>query len=131
MLAGHQFTALASDGANVLRFLALAAHADVEFDALTLVQRLVTIALDAGEVDEDVITLLARDEAVALLAIDEPDSSLCHTDSFLNMLRADVFGAPRSLLITMDNNESRSERLSDRCSERCRCRSALRLLCNF
>ncbi len=49
-----------SDDADVLRFFALAAGSDVELDALTLVEGLVAASLDVGEVDEDVITLLAR-----------------------------------------------------------------------
>jgi hypothetical protein len=60
-----------SEDADVLSFLAFAAGANVELDAIALVERLVAIALDAGVVDEDVVALLARDEAEALLRVEE------------------------------------------------------------
>ena len=46
------------DDSNVLRFLALSSGSDVEFDALTLVEALVALADDVGEVDEHVVALL-------------------------------------------------------------------------
>jgi hypothetical protein len=54
---------LNSDYADVLSFLALLAGYRVELDALALFEVLVALALDVGEMYEDVITLLARDEA--------------------------------------------------------------------
>jgi hypothetical protein len=54
---------LSSDYADVLSFLALLAGHRVELDALALFEVLVALALDVGEMYEDVITLLARDEA--------------------------------------------------------------------
>jgi hypothetical protein len=60
-----------SEDADVLSFLAFAAGANVELDAIALVERLVAIALDVGVVDEDVVALLARDEAEALLRVEE------------------------------------------------------------
>jgi hypothetical protein len=54
---------LNSDYADVLSFLALLTGHRVELDALALFEVLVALALDVGEMYEDVITLLARDEA--------------------------------------------------------------------
>jgi hypothetical protein len=62
-----------SDDADVLRFVALLAGSDVEFDALHLVERLVALSADVRVVDEDVVTRLARDEAVTLVRIEELD----------------------------------------------------------
>ena len=46
------------DDSNVLGFLALPAGGDVELDALTLVEALVALADDVGEVDEHIVALL-------------------------------------------------------------------------
>ena len=59
------------DDSNVLGFLALPAGGDVELDALALVEALVALALDVGEVDEHIVALLPRDEAEALLGVEE------------------------------------------------------------
>ena len=59
------------DDSNVLRFLALPAGSDVELDALTLVEALVALTDDVGEVDEHIVALLTRDEAEALLCVEE------------------------------------------------------------
>src|SRR6202035_3009156 len=72
-----------SDHADVLRFLALLARGHVELDALALTEALVAVALDVGVMDEDVITLLARDEAESLFCIEKLHSALCHDYSFL------------------------------------------------
>src|SRR5688500_1878494 len=61
--------------ADVLRFLPLAARCHVELDALTLVERLVAAALDVRIVNEDVVALLTRDEAEALLGVEELDGT--------------------------------------------------------
>jgi len=47
-----------SDDSDVLGFLALPPGGDVEFDSLALVERLVAVRLDVGEVDEHVVALL-------------------------------------------------------------------------
>ena len=52
---------------DVRRLQALLALHDLELDLLTLGQRLVAVGLDRAEVDEDVLTLVALDESVALL----------------------------------------------------------------
>jgi hypothetical protein len=75
-------TVVRSDDANVLRFVALLAPADIEFDAVALVQGLVPFADDVGEVDEDIVTLGTGNEAVALLRVEELHRTLCHNCSF-------------------------------------------------
>src|SRR5258708_30319568 len=67
-----------SDNSDVLRLLALTTLCDVELDALALVEGLVSVTLDCGEVNEHVVTLLAGDEAVTLFRIKELDRALCH-----------------------------------------------------
>jgi hypothetical protein len=67
-----------SDHADVLRFLTLAAGADVELDGLALVEGLVARGLDVGEVDEHVVAVFTGDEAVALLSVEELDGTDCH-----------------------------------------------------
>jgi hypothetical protein len=68
----------ASDDADVLRFLTLATGGDVEFDALPLVEGPVAVPLDVRVVHENVVAAFARDEAEALLGIEELHSSSCH-----------------------------------------------------
>jgi hypothetical protein len=72
-----------SDHADVLCFLALLARCHVELDALAFVKALVALALDVGEMNEDVITLLARDEAESFFCVEELHCPLCHEYSFL------------------------------------------------
>jgi hypothetical protein len=72
-----------SDNANVLSFLALFAGRSVELYELAFLEALVAVALDVGEMDENVITLLARDEAEALFCIKKFHCSLCHDYSIL------------------------------------------------
>ena len=72
------------DNANVLRFFTLFAGHCVELDELTFVEALIPVALDVGEMDENVITLLALDEAAALFRIEKLHCSLCHESSILH-----------------------------------------------
>lgn len=72
-----------SDHTDILGFFALLARDHVELDVLTLVEVLVAITLDAGEMNENVITLLARDEAEALFCIEKLNCTLCHGNSIL------------------------------------------------
>ena len=72
-----------SDYADVLGFLAFFAGRSVELDELAFLEALVAVALDVGEMDEDVITLLTRDEAEALFCIKKFHCSLCHDYSIL------------------------------------------------
>ena len=60
-----------SERPDVLRFFALAAGSDVEFDALSLLQRLVAIALNVRVVHEDVFATLTSNESKALLGVEE------------------------------------------------------------
>ncbi len=71
------------DDANVLGFFALLAGNGVELDALTLFKVLVTITLNVGEMDENVITLLTRDESESLVRIEKLHCTLCHENSIL------------------------------------------------
>jgi hypothetical protein len=71
-----------SDGADVLGFLTLPARADIELDALAVLERLVPVALDLRVVDEDVLALVTGDEPVTLLGVEELHSACSHA-SFL------------------------------------------------
>src|SRR5215204_3433933 len=69
--------------ADVLRFLALLARADVELDPLTFLEGAVAVLLDCRVVDEDVVAVFALDEAVALLGV-EPLHSSCRHSSLVS-----------------------------------------------
>ena len=75
---------MTSDHADVLGFFALFARRSVELDTLTFFAALVAVTLDAGEMYEDVVTLLARDETESLFRIKKLHCSLCHEYSILN-----------------------------------------------
>ncbi len=77
-------TDVISDHADVLCFLALLTGHRVELNELALFEALVTVALDVGEMYEDVVTLLARDEAESLFCIEKLHCTLCHDHSILN-----------------------------------------------
>src|ERR1700760_99784 len=79
---------MGSDDPDVLRFFTLAARRDIELDALTLIQGLVTVSLDVGEVDEDILALLPTDEAETLLGIEKLDCSCNHCEFSLCFGRA-------------------------------------------
>src|SRR5258705_13884667 len=66
------------DQADLLRLRALLTLRDLELHALTVFQRLVAFHLDGGEVDENVLPPVNRDETVALLAVEPLDGALCH-----------------------------------------------------
>jgi hypothetical protein len=74
----------ASDHPNVLCFRTLLALSNLELDALTFIQALITVALDCGEVDEHVVALFAGDETVTLFGVEELHCALCHKYSFLS-----------------------------------------------
>jgi hypothetical protein len=67
-----------SDSADVLRLFALTTGGNVELDALTLFERTVSVALDRGEVNEDVVAALTRDEAETLVGVEPLDGAGCH-----------------------------------------------------
>lgn len=62
--------------------LAVLTSRDVELDSLALVQRLEAVHLDLGVVNEQVVPILAGDEAVALVRIEPLDSTLSHVVPF-------------------------------------------------
>jgi hypothetical protein len=72
-----------SNYADVLRLFALFAGSSVELNSLSLFETLVAISLDIGEMDEDVITLLARNKAEALVCVKKLHYTLCHEFSIL------------------------------------------------
>ena len=66
-----------SDDVDLLGLRPLLALGDLELDARPIVQRLVAVHVDRGEVDEYVLPTVDRDEAVALLAVEPLDGALC------------------------------------------------------
>src|SRR5262245_28396293 len=66
------------DDPHLLGLWALLALRDLKLDSLPVIQRLVAVHLDRGEVDEYVLPSVDRDEAVALLAVEPLDGALCH-----------------------------------------------------
>ena len=68
----------ASNHSYVLGLVALAAWADLELDLLAGLEGSVPRTRDVREVDEHVVTVVPRDEAVALLGVEELDGSDCH-----------------------------------------------------
>jgi hypothetical protein len=61
---------------DVTGLQSLWAALDRELDALPFVQRAVTLALDRGEVDENIFAPFARNESIALRGIEPLDGSL-------------------------------------------------------
>ena len=71
-------------GLNVGGLQALGAADNLKFDRLAVVQAAVPIRLNRGEMDENVLSALALDEAKALAGIEPLDRSLFFTHfSFL------------------------------------------------
>ena len=68
---------------NVGGLQALGTADDFKLDRLAVVQRLVAIRLDRGEVDENVLSGLALDEAKALAGVEPLDCSLFFAHCFL------------------------------------------------
>jgi len=58
------------DLCDVLRLEALRTLTDLELNKLTLVQRLIAIHLDGGEVNEDVFPRLTLDETISLRCVE-------------------------------------------------------------
>src|SRR5687768_8582406 len=77
----------ASDGADVLSLFTLPTGGDVELDALALIQGAVALTLNVREVHEDVVGALARDEAEALLSVEELHGSSDHSYFLFSMIR--------------------------------------------
>ena len=94
-------------GRTFWSLFALLATADVELDALALVEGLVAVTLDCGEVNEHVFALLAGDEAVTLFGIEELDRALCHRIHVLMVHRVgptDSASAAGSLCARIDHS---------------------------
>src|SRR5690606_36020579 len=71
--------AVTSERGDRGRLGALLALADLEADTLTLVEGLVALGLDRGEVDEQVIAALGRgDEPEALVGVEPLDGAFWH-----------------------------------------------------
>src|SRR5690348_16198869 len=69
----------ASDSAHVLSLRALRARRGVELDTLVVVEALVALADECGEVDEHVLaSVVGRAEAEALFTVEPFDSALRH-----------------------------------------------------
>src|SRR5271165_6303201 len=64
-------TVYRSEWADVLRLFTLAARSHVELDLLPFTQGLVAAPLNVRVVDEHVVPILSRDEAVALLGVEK------------------------------------------------------------
>src|SRR5215471_16691909 len=67
-----------SDDMNLLGLGALLALGDLELDPRPVVEGLVPVHVNRGEVDEHVLPTVDCDEAVALLAVEPLDGALRH-----------------------------------------------------
>ena len=79
---------LLGEDPNLLGLGTLLTLCDLELHTLTVFQRLVAVHLDRGEVDENVLSSVDRDEAVALLAVEPLDGALCLCHGALPLLRS-------------------------------------------
>lgn len=70
------------EGLYVRGLQTLGALGDFEFNRLAIVQRLIAISHDRGEMDENVLTALALDETEALAGIEPLHCSLFFTHCF-------------------------------------------------
>src|SRR5215217_5814396 len=75
-------------GGDVRSLKALVALHDFELDALPLGQRAVAVHLNRAVVDEDVVSPLSLDEAVALLVREPLDRAFSHASSFYSRTKA-------------------------------------------
>ena len=64
------------EAGHVLRLQALRALADFKFNGLSFVERFVSIHLNRGEMDENILAGLALDESVALAGVEPLHCSL-------------------------------------------------------
>jgi hypothetical protein len=81
--ASTAYRRIGLDDADVLGFFALLAGRGVELDSLTLFEVPVAFALNVGEVYENVIALLTRDETKSLVSVEKLHCALCHEYSIL------------------------------------------------
>src|SRR5450756_864854 len=69
------------EGANLRRLLlAVLAGGFGEGNGLTLVEALEALALDLGEVHEQIVATLTLDEAVTLVRVEPLDLAFCHSN---------------------------------------------------
>jgi len=73
-----------SDDLDVDGLGALATSGDLEFDGVPVVQRAATGADDVGVMDEDVVAVVTRDEAEALLVVEKLHCACSHFGSLFN-----------------------------------------------
>src|SRR5262249_21365889 len=78
LIPGRAWPAGGSDGPDAGRLRALRALGDLELHVLVLLQAAEAGAVNLGVVHEDVRSVGAGDEAVALLRVEPLDGSLCH-----------------------------------------------------
>jgi hypothetical protein len=71
-------------GFGLRTFLALG---NLELDPLAVLERLVTVHLNGGEVDEHVLAAIDSDKAVALFSVEPLNGSLCHWSLPLLLVR--------------------------------------------
>ena len=74
------------EGLDVRGLQALGALGDFEFNRLAIIQRLVAISHDRGEMDENVLSTLALDESKALAGIEPLHCSLFFTHCIYSFL---------------------------------------------
>src|ERR1700744_2240040 len=72
-----------ADDPHAVRLRSLRALHHVELHPLVLVEGLVAFGLDGRVVDEDVLTAVHGDEAVALFVVEPLHGALCHVHSSL------------------------------------------------
>src|SRR5262249_25508605 len=69
---------VALDDTDLLGLWALLALGNLELDPCPVIEGLVAVHVDRGEVDEHVLPTVDRDKAVALLAVEPLDGALRH-----------------------------------------------------
>src|SRR5712664_3436037 len=74
------------EGLDVRGLQALGTLGDFEFNRLAIIQRLVAISHDRGEMDENVLSTLALDESKSLAGIEPLHCSLFFTHCFYSFL---------------------------------------------
>src|SRR5437773_10671212 len=88
------------EGLYVRGLQALGALGNFEFNRLAIVQRLIASSHDRGEMDENVLTALALDEAEALAGIEPLHCTLFFTHCF-TLFRQPSYGLAQHLSYLM------------------------------
>src|ERR1700730_6559362 len=84
---GQAWPARGSGGADAGGLRALRACSDLELHVLVLLEAAEAVAVNLGVVHEDVRSVGAGDEAVALLRVEPLDGSLCHVAPYRGWIR--------------------------------------------